>query len=158
MKNTALILEGNDYLDEFFDGGRLFGIRTDTPAYRLCSLLNQQFDFKFRASPENLLQKQYGNDPGPGSMDLFSSIEAYFSVYINEMPPCITRMILYTNRHEDCFLVDDLNSYDYLLLIFNAEMLLYRDDILSVLSASREIGTIEELDITGVSEIENLSL
>lgn len=158
MKHTALVLEGNDYLDEFFDGGRLFGIRTGTPAYRLCSLLNKQLDFKFRASPENLLQKQYGSATVPGGIDLFSSIEAYFSVYINEMPPCITRMILYTNKYEDCYLVDDLNGYDFLLLIFNAEMLLYRDDILQVLAGHEAIGHIEELDIPAISEIENLSL
>lgn len=158
MKNNTLILEGNDYLDEFFDGGRLFGITTGMPAYRLCSLLNRQFDFKFKASPENLLQKQYGNNPLHGGLDLFSSIEAYFSVYINEMPPCITRMILYANRYEDCMLVDDLNAYDYLLLIFNAEMLLYEEDILTVLQRCGDIAHIEELDIREISEIENLSL
>jgi hypothetical protein len=150
MKSKVEILE---FADDFFEGSRLLGIQSDEEAYKICSVLNKKFDYAFKAQTDVLQKKEVFGD----NLGLFGNVEARFYVYANVIPPCITTMYLYTNKDREFYLIDQLKKYDYLLLIFNEEMLLYQEDIIQLLATVPCIKKIETLEIESIMEKENLS-
>lgn len=155
MSKLEITLDHNDIVESFFENGRLLCIKSDLAGYELINILNRKLDFKFRAAPEHEFQMKL-NAVEVWGEDKFGDTYIEFNLFSNHMPPCATTMYLYQNVAHNYHLIPSLRYYNYLLLVFHAELLMFEEDIVPVLSLIPEIESIKEVNIFEVGSIENL--
>ena len=155
MKQQQFFLDQSEMEEGFFENARLIAVHSELAGYQLIHRINRYLDYEFRADPEHNLKMKFSAKEVWGT-ERYGDAIIEFNFYTNIMPPCITEMYFYENVSDGYHLLPQLRFYNYLILIYHSDMLLYDDDILDILESIQEIKAIKEVDIAALEGKESL--
>lgn len=155
MKSLELKLDQSDMVESFFYNARLICFQTDLAGFQLVQKLNRRLDYNFRAAPEHQFSMKLNAQEVWGSNN-YGDAFIEFNLFSNALQPCVTEMFLYENVSDSYHLIPSLRYYNFLLLVFHAEMLLYDRDMVAILEEMPEIKVLKEVALDEIEDIENL--
>ena len=141
MATTKLTLDMGAMQDDFFADTAMIGIVTAMQGYRICWMINNQFDIDFIRDPEQdvFLQKKDN--------------EFYFPVYRFELPNSNHKYLLYKLKSGNETLLPETKQLDYLWLIQTANA---DEDASRIAAELRIIPDIQLARILSVEELKNV--